>query len=200
MDTSFANAPECPRVTGLFARGSFTDTVTVQWGRDSVHRVFEVSYGREGTAPDDGTIVTVYDTRWEFTDTAYRDIPMVSYVRTVCREYDTLRWGEWSSPLRWRLHHEADTGGHGEIGVPEERGDLSRFVQLMPNPASGSVVVMSSYGIERVEVYDMRGERVLEEKGRSTTLGFDAASWPRGAYVVVVHTPAGTSTKKLVLK
>jgi hypothetical protein len=201
VDTSFANAPKCPDVSGLFARGSYTETVTVQWDRDSLHSEFELSYGREGTAPDEGTIVTVNDNRWMFTDTAYWDTPMVTYVRTVCREYDTLRWSGWSSPVRWRLHHEqpADTSQHEGIEVPDDGSDLSRYVRLMPNPASGSVVVMSSYGIERVEVYDMRGERVMEQEGQSTTVGFDVSSWAKGAYVVLVRTPAGTASKRLVV-
>ena len=208
VDTSFANAPECPRVAGLFARGNYTDTVTVQWNLDTLHREFEVSYGREGTRPDDGTIVTVSNSnRWQFMDTAYRDMPMITYVRTVCREYDTLRWGEWGSPVYWRLHHEVsdttqhDTTQHEGIAVAEE-SDLSRYVQLMPNPASGSVIVMSSYGIDGVEVYDVRGELVLELSGigRGTSTGFDVSKWASGTYVVLVRTPAGMDSKRLVVK
>ena len=204
VDTSFANAPECPRVGGLFVRGNYTDTVTMQWAQDSLHREFEVSYGREGIRPEEGTIVAVRNaTRWMFTDTGYSDTPMVSYVRTVCREYDTLRWSGWSGPVYWRLHHESrpDTTHHEGIALPEEGGDLSRFVQLMPNPASESVVVMSSYGIEKVEVYDVRGGRVLESSntGHRTAAGFDVSKWAKGTYVVLVRTSAGTTAKRLVV-
>ena len=204
VDTSFANAPECPRVSGLFLRGNYTDTVTLQWEQDSLHREFELSYGREGTAAEDGTIVRLNNTtRWQFTDTAYSDTPMVAYVRTVCREYDTLRWSDWSS-VRWRLHYErpADTTQHEGIEVPDDRSDLSRFVQLMPNPASGSVMVMSSYGIDGLEVYDVRGNRVLEQKveGRGRSVGFDVTGWTKGTYVVLVHTPTGIATKRLVVE
>ncbi|MBR6992121.1 MAG: T9SS type A sorting domain-containing protein [Bacteroidales bacterium] len=204
VDTSFANAPECPRVSGLFLRGNYTDTVTLQWEQDSLHREFELSYGRDGIAPEDGTIVRLNNTtRWQFTDTAYCDTPMVAYVRTVCREYDTLRWSDWSS-MRWQLHYErpADTTQHEEIEVPDDRSDLSRFVRLMPNPASGSVVVMSSYGIDGLEVYDVRGNRVLEHKveGRGRSVGFDVTGWTKGTYVVLVHTPTGIATKRLVVE
>ncbi len=205
VDTSFDNAPKCYEVTGLLLRGNYTDTVTVQWAQDSLHQEFEVSYGREGTRPDDGTIVTVIGSnRWMFSDSAYSDTPMVVYVRTVCREYDTLRWSGWSYPIHWQLHYESgqDTTQHEGIAVPEEEGDLSRFVRLMPNPASGSVVVMSSYGIESLEVYDVRGERVLEQKGsgHGTATGFDVSKWAKGVYVVLVRTPAGTASKRLVVK
>ena len=204
VDTSFANAPECPRVSGLFLRGNYTDTVTLQWEQDSLHREFELSYGRDGIAPEDGTIVRLNNTtRWQFTDTAYCDTPMVAYLRTVCREYDTLRWSDWSS-MRWQLHYErpADTTQHEEIEVPDDRSDLSRFVRLMPNPASGSVVVMSSYGIDGLEVYDVRGNRVLEHKveGRGRSVGFDVTGWTKGTYVVLVHTPTGIATKRLVVE
>jgi hypothetical protein len=203
VDTEFAHAPECPRVSGLFVRGNYTDTVTVQWTADSLHTEYELSYGREGTAAADGTIVRLNNTtRWQFTDTSYSDIPMVAYVRTVCREYDTLRRSGWSL-VRWRLHHSRpdDTAQHEGIAVPEEGSDLSRFVRLMPNPASGSVVVASSYGIEGVEVYDVRGERVLELSGtgRGTAADFDVSKWAKGTYVVLVRTPAGTTTKRLVV-
>ena len=107
-DTSFDKAPECPIVSGLFTRGSYTETVTVQWAQDSLHPEFELSYGYEGIRPEDGTIVTLSDNKWMFSDTAYSDTPMVSYVRTVCREYDTLRWSRWSDPVYFRLHHERD--------------------------------------------------------------------------------------------
>ena len=208
VDTSFANAPECPRVSGLFVRGSYTDTVTVQWAEDSLHQEFEVSYGREGIRPEEGTIVTVRNaTHWVFTDTSYSDTPMVSYVRTVCREYDTLRWSGWSSSVRWRLHYESadtshsDTTHHEGIEVPDNRSDLSRFVRLMPNPASESVMVMSSYGIKGLEVYDVRGERVLEFSGvvRGTSVGFNVTGWTKGTYVVLVRTSAGTIAKRLMV-
>ena len=201
VDTSFANAPACPKVSGLFLRGNNTDTVTLQWAQDSLHGEFEVSYGPNGTAPGDGTVATVNDNRWHFTDIAYSDTLMVAYVRTVCREYDTLRWSGWSSPMNFRLHY-VDTTTHHEEGivVPEEGDDLSRFVQLMPNPASGSVLVMSSYGMERVEVYDARGSKVYDSPADGTTAGFDVSSWAKGAYVVHVRTHAGTTVKRLVVQ
>ena len=201
VDTSFANAPECPRVSGLFVRGSYTDTVTVQWDYDSLHPEYQLWYGPEADFETRSAIVPLRTNRWVFTDASYADVPMVVYVRTVCHEYDTLRYSEWSTPLRFTLHHqEQDTSGHGDIGVPEAGDDLSRFVQLMPNPASGSVLVNSSYVIRRVEAYDVRGEKVMDRPTEGRTAAFDVSSWPKGAYVVLVRTPAGTATKRMLVQ
>ena len=201
IDTSFANAPACPTVSGLRARGNFTDTVTVEWQYDSLHNEYELSIGREEVGPDSGTIVRLRDTTmWQFTDVAYRDVPMAAYVRTICREYDTVRYSEWSNWLRFRLHHESDdTTGVG-IVVPEDDSDLSRFVRLMPNPASSRVLVMSSFGMKKVEVYDARGGKVYDQPAGGTSTDFDVSSWAKGAYVVLVHTPQGTATKRLVVQ
>ena len=126
---------------------------------------------------------------------------MVVYVRTVCSEYDTLRWSEWSSAMHMCVHYDIDTSQHNEgIEVLEDGDDLSRYVQLMPNPTSGSVVVMSSYGMEWVEVYDARGSKVYNSPANGTLTGFDVSSWVKGTYVVLVHTPAGTAAKRLVVQ
>ena len=205
VDSSFANAPACPRVSGIFLRGNYTDTVTLQWAYDALHDEFEVSYGPDGTAPDDGTVVTVRDNKWQFADSAYNDTQMVVYVRTVCREYDTLRWSGWSVPMYMRVHYDIDTTQPPDttqqegIDVLEDGGNLSRFVQLMPNPASGGVVVVSSYSMERVEVYDARGGKVYDSPAKGMSTGFDVSSWAKGTYVVLVRTPAGTAAKRLVV-
>ena len=201
VDTSFANAPVCPVVSGLFVRGGYTDTVTVRWDYDSLHTEYQLWYGPEDDFETNNAIVPLRTNRWVFTDASYADMVMVAYVRTVCHEYDTLRYSEWSGPVRFMLHHqEEDTTGHGDIGVPEAEDDLSRFVQLMPNPASGSVLVNSSYVIRRVEAYDVRGEKVMDLPTEGRKAAFDVSAWPKGAYVLLVRTPAGTATKRLVVQ
>ncbi|MBR3411677.1 MAG: T9SS type A sorting domain-containing protein [Bacteroidales bacterium] len=201
VDTSFANAPECPAVSGLFARGNYTDTVTVQWDYDSLHPEYQLWYGPENDFEARNAMVPLRTNRWVFSDASYADTQMVAYVRAVCHEYDTLRYSEWGRPIRFMLHHEEqDTTGHGDIGVPEAEDDLSRYVQLMPNPASGSVLINSSYGIDRVEAYDVRGEKVHDQPSDARTAAFDVSAWPKGAYVVLVRTPVGTAAKRLVVQ
>ena len=197
VDTSFANAPECPEVSGMFLRGNYTDTVTVQWDYDSLHPEYQLLYGPETNFDTRSSIVPLSTNKWTFTDASYADTVMVAYVRTVCHEYDTLRYSEWSRPLRFALHHQE---GQGDIGVPEAEDDLSRFVVLMPNPASGSVLLNSSYVINRVEAYNVRGEKVMEQPTEGRRAVFDVSAWPKGSYVLLVRTAAGTATKRLVVQ
>ena len=200
VDTTF-NAPECPVVSGLFVRGNYTDTVTVQWDYDSLHPEYQLWYGPEADFETNSTMVPLRTNSWVFSDAAFTNTQMIAYVRTVCHEYDTLRYSEWGNPIRFMLHHEEqDTTGHGDIGVPEAGDDLARFVQLMPNPASGSVMVNSSYVIRRVEAYDVRGEKVMDQPTEGRTAIIDVTAWPKGAYVLLVRTPQGTAAKRLVVQ
>ena len=83
---------------------------------------------------------------------------------------------------------------------PVSISNLERFTQLVPNPARGEVTVLSSYRLGRVVVYDLSGHAVLEQEaeGLAATIGLGALS--KGVYVVAIHTPAGTATKRLVVE
>ena len=111
-------------------------------------------------------------------------------VRGMC-EWDT-EYGEWSGWL------DVFTGAHHE--GPVSISNLERFTQLVPNPARGEVTVLSSYRLRRVVVYDLSGHAVLEQEagGLAATIGLGALS--KGVYVVAIHTPAGTATKRLVVE
>ena len=71
---------------------------------------------------------------------------------------------------------------------------------LMPNPASETVTVASSFRIGDVEVYTLEGRRILASRvdGISTTL--DISSLPTGTYIVRIATNNGTAYKKLIVK
>ena len=71
---------------------------------------------------------------------------------------------------------------------------------LMPNPASETVTVASSFRIGEVEVYTLEGRRIIASRvdGISTTL--DISQLPTGTYIVRITTNNGTAYKKLVVK
>ena len=77
---------------------------------------------------------------------------------------------------------------------------LERYVSLQPNPASDEATVLSSFGMTGVEVFDMAGSRVMEKDASGLTTKLDVATLPRGTYIVRIHTPMGTASRKLILK
>ena len=112
-------------------------------------------------------------------------------VRGKC-EWDT-EFGPWSD---WT---DVFTGAHHD-DPPESISNLERFTRMMPNPASDQVTVLSSYRLSRVVVYDLRGHAVLEHDGEGLAATIDVSTLAKGIYVVAIHTPAGTATKRLVVE
>ncbi len=75
-----------------------------------------------------------------------------------------------------------------------------RYVSLQPNPASDEAMVLSSFGIDEVEVFDMAGSRVLRQEASGLSAKLDVKALPRGSYIVRIHTPMGITSRKLVVQ
>jgi hypothetical protein len=75
-----------------------------------------------------------------------------------------------------------------------------RYVSLQPNPASDETMVLSSFGIDEVEVFDMAGSRVLRQEASGLSAKLDVKALPRGSYIVRIHTPMGITSRKLILQ
>ena len=84
--------------------------------------------------------------------------------------------------------------GIGDVQV------VGRYVSLLPNPATDRVKVLSSFGLRRVEVYNAAGARVREVEARGYTATLRVDDLPEGAYLLRIHTPAGNTTKKLIVR
>ena len=76
-----------------------------------------------------------------------------------------------------------------------------RFTLVKPNPAAESVKVVSSVGMSRVEVFGMAGKRIFNCAVASGEMAvtLDVGRWPAGTYLVRIHTPIGTATKRLTV-
>ncbi len=223
IDSSFFDGPpqyECPQATSF--RVANIDTaagkVVFLWDTHADHQSWQISYGPSGTAPDDGTIVNcpIQVGQIMNLDTCKG---YVAYVRAVCN-HDSIVYSEWSDSLQIRICDTTQGGGTERIDVT-----AAQFVQLLPNPAYEQVQVISSYGINSIEVYDLQGRAVLQTgcgQGdtpwpaatplREGTAGaastahpaltaqFSVGGWLPGIYIAIVHTPAGNFSKKLVVK
>ena len=73
--------------------------------------------------------------------------------------------------------------GIGDVQV------VGRYVSLLPNPAT-----------DRVKVYNAAGARVREVEARGYTATLRVDDLPEGAYLLRIHTPAGNTTKKLIVR
>ena len=90
---------------------------------------------------------------------------------------------------------------HGSNPLSISQPDLVyRYTALQPNPATQRVTVTSSFGISRIEAYDTRGRRIFETHASGLKADLDISSWPRGTYLLRILTPAGPTTKKLLVQ
>ncbi|MBR3435038.1 MAG: T9SS type A sorting domain-containing protein [Bacteroidales bacterium] len=184
------DTPACLPVRDFSIMSRYGDTIMLRWSPLEGRSEFQVSYGPEGMDPDSGTLVNVTTNRWRFIDSLHTGEVMTAYVRTVCRELDTLRFSEWSEGVEWQTR----------VGIvqPDEDVRLTSRIHLQPNPAKERVEVVTPCGVKGIEVYGSYGIRWREFP--AGTADFDVSDWAKGTYVVVIRTLAGSVTKKLVVE
>ena len=87
------------------------------------------------------------------------------------------------------------------LAIPDA-GLLGRLTGVMPNPAAEAAKVVSSFGVKRVEAYNMAGEKVHDQRVPDGSLSatLDVRRWPTGAYILRIHTPRGVTAKKLTVR
>ncbi|MBQ6237948.1 MAG: T9SS type A sorting domain-containing protein [Bacteroidales bacterium] len=194
IDTSQCNTDSlgCKSPSG-FNRVS-VDSCNVElgwWGNGSTRR-YEVAVSKYGREPEEGVILqsdtTVVSLRVEPWDTVAQ--LYTAWVRCLC---DSGEVSDWNGRVTFLTHCQAD-----EPEIIDEAVDKS--TRLMPNPASGSVTVASSFRIAEVELFGLDGRSLLRSKAdaMSTTLNLDGLA--AGTYIVRIATTAGTAYKKLVVK
>ena len=97
--------------------------------------------------------------------------------------------------------------GNTDVGI-QPNDLIYRYTNVAPNPARNSVRITSSFGISRIEAYDLRGRRIdlrgrrIYESPQLSTFSFPLSTidWPRGTYLLRITTPAGPTTKKLLIQ
>lgn len=78
--------------------------------------------------------------------------------------------------------------------------DVNTLSYVYPNPAKDQVTLASSFNMERVEIYNMLGQKVYENtlNGNATTV--NVSNFNSGNYIVKIFTEAGLATKKIVVE
>ena len=182
--------PRCWKPVGLNIQSQDSHGVYLAWESGENNRTWEVAYGRADEDPEG--YPTMLTATPECTLTGLTaGVEYAARVRASCF-YNTM-YSSWTDTVRFTREGEPVN-----VVAPDNNAD---GIQLMPNPANGSVAVLSPLEIELIEVYDEKGSRVLEQKGqnRTTSVAFDVSKWTKGTYVVLVQTPTGTTAKRLVV-
>ncbi len=187
IDPDFDTAIEhCRPVTNLRVAASTDTSATLIWDADnSIH--WEVRYGMTGM--DDSLYTSFIVTSPSATLTGLA--PGVQY-KAVVRGWCPCdsSWSDWTSKA-FSVQQQQD------IAQP---GNLGRFTHLSPNPAHGSVSVVSSFQLSRIVLYDLSGRRMLEQEADGISATLDISSLAPGSYIAAIHTPHGVATKKLIVK
>jgi len=77
---------------------------------------------------------------------------------------------------------------------------LQRLTAVTPNPAVGTARVVASTGLSRIVAYNTAGSKVYDRPATGLSATLDVSRWPSGTYLLRIHTPLGTVTKKLIVK
>ena len=112
------------------------------------------------------------DTNWRYSQDVYILIPVFPIIDTTGMSADTTS----ISPV------------------------ADQFTYLLPNPATDHATVYSSFPILNVAVFDPAGRCVLRRRVNDRTCHLDLTDYPKGIYLVTLTTPAGRTTKRLVVQ
>ncbi len=91
-------------------------------------------------------------------------------------------------------------GGDDPVVGLRQTDMVYRYTAVSPNPATGSATVTSSFGLTQIEAFDEQGRLVQTLPATGLKADLDVSSWPRGTYLLRIHTPLGTATKKLLVQ
>jgi hypothetical protein len=67
-----------------------------------------------------------------------------------------------------------------KVCISDAASLLSFYTNIMPNPAAESVTITSSFGLTRIEVYNLRGMLVYSEPAGFSSATIDLRGWAVG--------------------
>ena len=196
IDTTYNPQPQdtfvCPTASGLQVASQSDQTTWLMWNSSSEHQSWQISYGEAGTAPGEGTTDSVSGPPIFSIVGLDSCRSYVAYVRAVCEHGDSTYFSDWSDPLDiYHCDHPVSTEGSSP---------LDRFTQIIPSPASGTAQVVSSFQLQRIEVFNTAGTSVYDSSADGISHSIDISGWESGFYFAVIHSAGGIVTKKLVVK
>lgn len=112
-------------------------------------------------------------------------------VRAVC---DSNNISDWSEPLRFYV-------GNATPDLPVAMPSLvEQYTSVMPNPAQDRVTISSSFQVNTIEIYSLKGKLMRRQSPHSISTMVTLTDLPAGIYMLRIVTSGGTIFKKLVIK
>ena len=196
------------------------DVATVSWNGSDEGGLYEVQLlGEDGS---DTTYLTSGKTLvfQNLSDSVRYNVRVRKQCHYATSNYDTTVYSDWHSNLYFGTTILPDTTGNDTVVNPNDtivnpndtivnpddtlailRVESEGFT-LRPNPTHGKVQVImpeTAKG-EQLSVCDLAGRELLVRTVVSTTMEIDISALPAGAYFVKLTTPAGPTTKKLLIQ
>jgi hypothetical protein len=76
--------------------------------------------------------------------------------------------------------------------------DIKDAVTLYPNPASNKLYLASSFGINKIEVFNIMGQKLKEDEVNCSNYNLNISNFVKGNYIIKIITPRGTTEKKFI--
>ena len=91
------------------------------------------------------------------------------------------------------------------IMVPQQSSqltevELQKMCYLVPNPTRDYFKALSHYTIESVQVFDLTGKLLIEEKLNHFEALIDVSDFTAGTYIVKINTVKGSVEKKMIVQ
>ena len=169
-----------------------SDSLSASWRSDTDAELFQLAVCTDTVEPDDGLLFTTSATS-QVLPPFHRDSTYRLYLRKMCNFRQDSVWSDWSMPLV--------IAPRPSESIEEIRN--SKFeIQISPNPATKQVQVTSNFNLTQINVYDEQGRLIKEFNIQhpSSIINLDISALPAGTYLLRITTPAGPTTKKLLIQ
>ena len=188
-DTAYCNG-----VSNLRLAGRSGNNATLMWDSDE-SGPWEVAYGKASAPRDSFSVVNTSVPTVRLSGFDART-PYHAYVRGYCDLNDS--YSDWIGPLEFQVYE--GPAQPGDTTAIDQPGSMASFIQLLPNPATSQVQILSSYKMDRIVLFDLGGRTLLDQPADGISSLLDLSALPKGSYIVAIHSAKSIATKKLIVE
>ena len=71
---------------------------------------------------------------------------------------------------------------------------------MFPNPSSTNLTILSGLKMDKIEIKNIAGQKVFENKTAIDTITIDISSFSKGMYLVEIYSEKGFAVKQLIVQ